>query len=97
MVLITKRNVTVALLDSICSINGGAFLLQTSIGVLKFNLAPTMNTLGKHRNKAGMLVVRAQKAYLLFDTNRDTLLHGTPAELVDYIQKDNYYIEIPPL
>ena len=95
MVLLTKSNVTVELLESICSEDGGPFLLQTPLGVLQFRLAPTTNTRGKHTYGAGMLMVRAQHAYILFSDARDTLLHGTPEELVDYIKEDNYYLELP--
>lgn len=96
MTLVTKNNVTSAMLDSICngtnSDASSSFLLQTPVGIRQFILGPTNNTHGRFKHKRGMLVLRAQGPYLAFSNNTDVLLHGDVTELVDYIKNDNYAV-----
>ena len=96
MILVTKNNVTSAMLESICngdiSVGSSSFLLQTPLGISEFILTSTTNTHGRFMHKRGMLVLRAQGPYLAFSDKLDTLLHGDVTELVDYIKSTNYVV-----
>ena len=98
MTLVTKNNVTIAMLESICnvdiSVRSSLFLLQTPLGISEFILTQTTNTHGRFKHKRGMLVLRAQGPYLAFSDNTDTLLHGDVTELVDYIKSNNYVVVV---
>ena len=94
MVLVTKHNVTVDLLESICGddAGSGSFLLQTPKGIRKFKLRNTINTHGTRRHETGMIVLRGQGPYLVFCDDLDTALHGDVTELVEYIKTSNYAV-----
>lgn len=92
MILVTKHNVTTELLESICSNEGDPFLLLTPVGIRKFRLCDTTNSRGTHRHEAGMLIMHGQGPYLVFNDDRDTILHGDVTELVSYIKNGNYTV-----
>lgn len=92
MVLITKTNVTSALLEGVHRTNGDVFLLDTPMGVHQFTIATITNSHGNFVHKRGMIILRVQNAYLVFTDDTDTVLHGDVTELVDYIKKGNYAV-----
>ena len=89
MVLITKRNVTTELLESVRDTN---FLLLTPVGITEVKLESTINSHGMYKHGVGIMVVHAQGPHLAFSDSVNTVLHGAITELVEYIKDDDYVL-----